>query len=181
MGEQPRGFDWGPPSNGGGDTLRELGVYVFLALLLLGGGWVLIDSTGREAETAGYSQPEPAVGGVASMAREPVGRPSPGRKDSGVSTVVIPSKPVAALRPTEEIMPKRFFMIQLGAYGDEESARAAYQKLAGLGFKGSISLPDEQFELYRVVMGPFTSEPEAESLARKLNELEFPCFVIESL
>lgn len=71
-------------------------------------------------------------------------------------------------------------MVQSGAFGDEESARTFYLKLKDLGFNVSMALPDEQFEMYRILLGPFQSEKEAESKARRLNELDFPSFVIES-
>ena len=74
-----------------------------------------------------------------------------------------------------------FVAFQLGAFGDEESARLVYEKLKSLGYQGSIVLPSEQNELYRLVIGPFKTEKEADAISRKLNELDFPSFVIESL
>jgi cell division septation protein DedD len=175
MSNAKRDFDWGPPAETGSESFGEFWVYLFLGLLLIGGGWLLLSTSSREMpnttteeETASATPSLFSGSAAATVATAP--RPGP-------TTGPVPISP----RAQSEIMPRRFFMIQLGAYGDEEGAREAYQKLSTLGFKASISLPDEQFELYRLLMGPFNSEAEAESLARKLNELEFPCFVIESL
>lgn len=166
MSDERKGFDWGPPAGAGGDTVKELGVYILLFFLVLGGGWLLIDSTSRGSSRAFIRAEKLSENDVIAD------RPS---ETSGETATQ-----ASMLYSTKEIMPKQFYMIQLGAFGDEESARQSYQRLTKLGFKASIALPDDQYELYRLLMGPFSSEGEADSLARKLNELDFPCFVIES-
>ena len=41
-------------------------------------------------------------------------------------------------------------------------------------------LVDEQFEIYRLVVGPYETEKIAEDKAEQLNEIGFPCFVVEA-
>lgn len=84
--------------------------------------------------------------------------------------------PASALPPAR----KPSFHVQLGAFGDEETAKATFEQVKKKGFDATFLAPDEQFEMYRVTMGPYSEEPEANRIARQLNELDFPCFVIES-
>jgi len=54
------------------------------------------------------------------------------------------------------------------------------KRLSENGMVASLTAPNELYEMYRILMGPFNMEAEAEKTARQLNELDFPCFVIES-
>jgi hypothetical protein len=157
-----RGFDWGPPAGSHTDLFKEWTVYLFLFLLIGGGIWLLIEP-GLGRENKGFPlPPEPAVpAGTTAVPAAPGGQ-----QPAAAPAVSQPQGPV--------------YMIQLGVFGDEESAKLAYQKLKSLGFSGSVALPDDHFEMYRLLVGPFREENEAESMARRLNELDFPCFVIES-
>ncbi|HEY9070296.1 MAG TPA: SPOR domain-containing protein, partial [Candidatus Ozemobacteraceae bacterium] len=90
------------------------------------------------------------------------------------------AKPTVTAGEPVPVVTKPRFHVQLGAFGDEETARSTGDALKKKGFDAAIMAPDDQYEMYRVLMGPFDREDEAEALARKLNELDFPCFVIES-
>lgn len=168
MSQEQRGFDWGPPSSGSAfNATKEWIIYALLAILVGSAGWMLIEWPSRPSSSALPVTADRAEGSGEGTNQTPataVNKP----ESNGTSSAAIDKKSRAV------------FMVQLGAFGDEESARVAYEKVKGLGFSPSISLPDEQYEMYRLLMGPFSHESEAEGMARRLNELDFPCFVIES-
>ena len=164
MSEDQRGFDWGPPTTSHGETFKEWGMYLFLLICIGGGAWLLIGSA------------QQGEGGAGAFSSAPPVETSPVSSPASLSNVVSLASAVAA--PPPKNVP--IFMIQLGVFGDEESAKLSYQKLKSLGYNASIALPDEQYEMFRLLMGPFQTEKEAETISRKLNELDFPCFVIES-
>lgn len=91
------------------------------------------------------------------------------------AVVTSTSKPV---NPSDKNGKKYF--VQLGAFSDEKSAKESYLKLVKLGFFPTMHEPDMDYEIYRVEMGPFDSEQEANDLVDKLNSLEFSSFVVES-
>lgn len=167
MSQEQRGFDWGPPSSGSAfSATKEWIIYALLAILVGSAGWMLIEWPSRPSSSALPMTPDRAEG--------------PGESNTPPTMVVNNSHSNGTSSAALEKKPRAVFMVQLGAFGDEESARVAYEKVKGLGFSPSISLPDEQYEMYRLLMGPFSHESEAEGMARRLNELDFPCFVIES-
>ena len=114
-----------------------------------------IDAGGGGQETTSPSEATPA--------QEPVGQASA----ETAATTIPPRK-----QPS--------FQVQLGAFGDQEAAQATFEQLKAKGFTAQLLLPDDQFEMYRVTMGPYADENEANRIARQLNELDFPCFVIQS-
>lgn len=148
-----RQFDWGPPANGS-DGFKEWLVYFVIIAMLGVGVWVLLDINGQKAV-------------VVSPVKTVV--------NNTVMTLPAPVAPV----PVELAPPARFF-VQLGAFADEASAKEVFAQLTADGFAPTLAAPDEQYEIHRVLVGPFQSEKEAEEKAEKLNALEFQCFVIES-
>ncbi|MGM0599833.1 MAG: SPOR domain-containing protein [Candidatus Rifleibacteriota bacterium] len=155
--EYNRQFDWGPPANSWLDKFKEMLVYlIFIALLALG-AWFLLDVSGKknlEKPLTGTLQSNKVNKDI--KATEQVARPQKEKKTSNIK-----------------------YLVQLGAFASKESAQMAFDALKTEGFSPTLSEPDEQYEIYRVSLGPFSDEAEAEYLAEKLNSLEFHSFVIE--
>ncbi len=146
-----RQFDWGPPSSNAAEGFKEWLVY-FIILALLGGGvWFLLDINGKDPRT---------ISSVLSKTE--------------LSNEKVEAAPVEAVENR-----KGNFVVQLGAFAEEESARETFAKITAAGYKATLSEPDDQYEIYRISVGPFASENEAEVVSEKLNQLEFSCFVIE--
>jgi len=154
-----RQFDWGPPASAG-DGLKEWLLYVLILALLGAGVWVLLDINGQKAPPPVAPQP------VTEVSR-PVEAPLVAPSDQA---------PVQPLQPT---VPDKFY-VQLGAFADEASAREVFNQLTADGFSPTLAVPDEQYEIHRVLVGPFNSESEAEEKAGQLNVLGLHCFVTES-
>ncbi len=154
-----RQFDWGPPASAG-DGLKEWLLYVLILALLGAGVWVLLDINGQKALPAVASRPDTVV-------NRPVEAP-----------VVAPTSEVP-VPPLQTPVSDKFY-VQLGAFADEASAREVFNQLTADGFSPTLAVPDEQYEIHRVLIGPFNSEPEAEEKAGQLNVLGLHCFVTES-
>ncbi|MBF0405962.1 MAG: SPOR domain-containing protein [Candidatus Riflebacteria bacterium] len=154
-----REFDWGPPGDGISDSSRDHIIYavVFLALIAVF-GWVVFDLYFREASPV-----------EAKKAVSPVHE-----KQVPIPAAVAVSEPVSAKAVN------RFFTVQLGAFADLESAGQTLESIQKKGFQASMSVPTEEYEAYKVFLGPFSNEKDAGKVANKLNESDFPCFVIES-
>jgi len=155
----PRRFDWGPPASNTADSFKDWLVYFIIIILLAVGVWTLLDINGRRSE--------PAVSAPRSKA-SPAG--------TTTAKTAVATEPVGADVVTQ---PEQHFYVQLGAFADEASAREVFNQLEAENFGPTLAEPDEQFEIYRIFVGPFTSETAAEDVAEKLNVLEFNCFVIE--
>ncbi|NLI78615.1 MAG: SPOR domain-containing protein [Candidatus Riflebacteria bacterium] len=163
----PRQFDWGPTAESGFEGAKEWAVYALLLALLAVCGWFLLDLD--KAPPAPAPLPDVAV-------TIPLTPPAPPTTASPATSRPTPTPAAAVAPPPEEPT----FFVQLGAFGDEDSARLAQERAAARGFVASLTIPNEQYEMYRLMLGPFRQEAEAERTARQLNELDFPCFVIES-
>ena len=152
-----RQFDWGPPANSWLDRFKEMLVYLIFVALLALGAWFLLDINSENipqkplTETFQSNKLNKEV-----KLNKPVNKPKKEQKSSGIK-----------------------YLVQLGAFASKESAQMAYDALNEEGFSPTLSEPDEQYEIYRVSLGPFSDEAEAEYLAEKLNSLEFHSFVIE--
>gem|GEM_PF-725675 len=168
-----RQFDWGPSSENSHDSIKEWGVYCSVAFLLAVCGWFLLDL--EKAPHTGSS----SIGPISETLTQPSNSPG-----SASSPAISQSDPHLANQTaavsTEESGVTSAFFVQLGAFGDEDSAGLAMKRLSENGMVASLTAPNEQYEMYRILMGPFNMEAEAEKTARQLNELDFPCFVIES-
>lgn len=156
-----RQFDWGPPTNNSTDNAKEWLVY-FAVLLLLGGGvWILLDINGN---------------GKGKSTTTPQAKTVTNQSAPTDSTTIAESSRM----PTKAIVASNFF-VQLGAFADAESAREVYEQMTQEGFSPTLAEPDHQYEIFRIFVGPFVSEAEADLKAQQLNELGFTCFVSESL
>ncbi len=153
-----RQFDWGPPA-GAGDGLKEWLLYFVIMVLLGSGVWVLLDINGQKAAPAKGHVDVPAARSAAP------GVPAPMAQQQ-----VVPAPAV----------PKSRFHVQLGAFADEASAKEVFNQLAADGFSPTLAVPDEQYEIHRVLVGPFDTEQEAEEKAGQLNAIGLHCFVTES-
>ncbi len=154
-----RQFDWGPPASPAGDTFKDWLVYLVILVLLSGGVWALLDINGRNEDFV------PSVAPMRTVAS---------------STAAVASAPVNIESPTPvAVAPVAKFFVQLGAFPDEASAREIFNQLETEGFAPTLAEPDEQFEIYRIFVGPYPAEAAAEDVAEKLNAIDFHCFVIE--
>lgn len=155
-----RQFDWGPPANAG-DGVREWLVYFVIIILLGAGVWILLDINGAKA-------PLPAA--PAKVAPATSVNVVAGAGSAGASQPMTAKVQVAAF-------PK--FFVQLGAFADEASAKEVFNQLTTDGFAPTLAPPDDQYEIHRVLVGPFNTEREAEEKAEALNALGLHCFVSE--
>ncbi len=178
-----RSFDWGPPP-AAGESWQDWGIYILLLFLLAGGGMILFSDNhdptppaSRPLTIANHADPAltphtrnhrdlPAATGIGAT---PPASPTPMVGPVGDDDVA--SVAVTAAR----------YEVQLGAFGDEASARETMAAVAAKFKLQTVMLPPGTPEdLYRVVAGPFATETEAERLALRLNAADFPCFVVES-
>lgn len=179
---QNRQFDWGPPVQTG-DSLKEWLVYIFIIVILAIGTWFLMDiNRQKQAKINKAASKIVAVD----------------EKLDAVVSENLSERTMAPLQQTTEVTIKygpesikkkgsvsasskdgKNYYVQIGAFGDEPSAKEIYDLLKKEGIDAKLLQPDEQFEIYRLVVGPFATEELAESKAEKLNAIDFPCFVVE--
>ncbi len=153
--DKQRDFDWGPPGNSFVDSVKEWLLYLFLVLLLIVGAWFLLDINGQ-------------VVPLKSSSMQTMG----GKQQATIKSegpILVP----------EPVNTGRFF-VQLGAFAERKSALEALQAIKDHGYAPNMAEPDSEYEIYRVSLGPYNTESEAEEVAEKLNSLEFHCFVISS-
>jgi hypothetical protein len=153
--DKQREFDWGPPGNSFVDSLKEWLLYLFLVLLLVAGAWFLLDVNGQAVP-------------LKSSSLQTEGGKSDATTQSGGPFLV-----------PEPVNMGRFF-VQLGAFAEKKSALEALQAIKDHGYDPNMAEPDGEYEIYRVSLGPYNTESEAEEIAGKLNSLDFHCFVISS-
>lgn len=156
-----RQFDWGPPANAG-DGVKEWLIYFVIIILLGVGVWVLLDINGAKAPSSA------AATKAASASSSMHVNVSAGKAGS--------TQPVTA--KVQVAAPPKFF-VQLGAFADEASAQEVFNQLTTDGFAPTLAPPDDQYEIHRVLVGPFNTEREAEEKAEALNALGLHCFVSE--
>ena len=168
-----RRFDWCPPVQTG-DGLKEWFIYIIIIAVLSAGIWLLLDINGRKKITKAVKKDEVIVA-VDQKLETFV------PKDLKETTVSQPEKPVATVQPKPAIsVPKKEYYVQIGAFEDEKSANEIYTILKNDKIDAILLNPDEQFEIYRLVVGPYETEKVAEDKAEQLNEIGFPCFVVEA-
>lgn len=164
---QQRQFDWGPPVQTGDGTKEWLTYLVIIAVLSVG-TWFLLDINHKKQ--AGLNEKKQVVTDQKLETVIPHGYND--------ATVAWPSSAVQDI-PAETVSSGRFF-VQIGAFGDEPSANQISEMLKKEGIEATLLKPDEQFEIFRLVVGPFNNEKEAEDKAEQLNAIDFPCFVVEA-
>ena len=170
---EQRRFDWGPPVQAG-DGLKEWLIYIVIIVILILGIWFLLDINSRNKITKAVKKDDIIVS-VDQKLETFV------PKDLKEAPVVQSEKPITAVpaKPADNISSKSFY-VQLGAFSDEKSANEIYDLLRKDNIDALLLKPDEQFEIYRLVVGPYKTEKIAEDKAEQLNEIGFPCFVVEA-
>ena len=171
-----RRFDWGPPVQTG-DGLKEWFIYIIIIAVLGAGIWLLLDVNGRKKITKAVKKDEVIVA-VDQKLDTFVAKDL---KDTTVTQQEKPVEDVKAVKAEPALkMPKKEYYVQIGAFEDEKSANEIYTLLKNEKIDAVLLNPDEQFEIYRLVVGPYETENIAENKAEQLNEIGFPCFVVEA-
>lgn len=71
---------------------------------------------------------------------------------------------------------KSFYFVQCGVFSVKDTAEEEGQKLKRLGYNYTILAPEDDIEIYRLCLGPFKSELEADEAVKKLNSLGYAAF-----
>ena len=187
--EQPnRQFDWGPPVQSG-DSANEWLIYIVIIAVLAVGTWFLVDINKQK-----YSRAENKSSSLVAVDNS-LDSVVPGKdyveapealpeKSSEITEITIKYGPEgiekADSASSSNTSDKSYF-VQIGAFGDENSANEIYGLLKKEGIESTLLRPDEQFEIFRLVVGPFATEEMAEKKAEQLNAIDFPCFVVEAM
>ena len=173
---EQRRFDWGPPVQTG-DGLKEWLVYIVIIVILGLGIWLLLDINGRKKITKAVKKDEVIV-----AVDQKLETFVPKEFKENNNSINNQEKPVAAVeaKPASNAVPRKDYYVQIGAFGDEKSANEIYELLKKEKIDAILLKPDEQFEIYRLVVGPYETETIAEDKAEQLNEIGFPCFVVEA-
>ena len=183
-----RTFDWGPPPEKG-DSLKDVLMYFFIGVVFFGGIYMLLD-TGKKPDYVATENESEEV----SVKKAP-NNVSSYKADNKTLVqqqnyfVKQPQPPEVTKPPVEitykasgveaQFQSKPQFYVQMGAFADEESAKEIYKVLKQTGSDPILKVPDRKNSVYRVLIGPFNSEADADYKAEKLNELDLPCFVVE--
>lgn len=180
-----RGFDWGPPAKSS-DGLKDYLIYLIIVIALGFGIWILFNIREDKASKVYRSVvkqelTKPLQSATQTSAKGPSIEPLVGYNDAKPLHSNAQRAKASGKAPDLEIVfsEKLEFYVQLGAFEDEASASEIYNFLKENDFNPILKAPNEQLEVYRVVVGPFTSEADADYRAEKLNELGLPCFVVE--
>ncbi len=175
---EERRFDWGPPVQSG-DSLKEWLIYLAIIVVLTIGIWLLLDVNSKKKPVKASKKTEIIV--AVDEKVENVIPKEKNIKEEAKSTQSSSNKVVTVQpSPVATSLPKNEFFVQIGAFSDENSANEIYSLLKKESIDATLLKPDEQFEIYRLVVGPYSTEGEAESKAEQLNEIGFPCFVVEA-
>ena len=178
MNEQRR-FDWGPPVQTG-DSLKEWCIYLVIIAVLGVGIWLLLDVNARKKAILLNNNKSKVIVAVDEKVETIV--PKEEKKTTKAPQQVQNQSienSVQAIPAAVESNKSNLF-VQIGAFSDEASANEIYNLLKKENIDATLLKPDEQFEIYRLVVGPYSTENEAESKAEQLNEIGFPCFVVEA-
>lgn len=167
-----RQFDWGPPVKAG-DSFKEWLVYIVIVVVLGIGTWFLLDINDQKRTEKSLKMAKDII--AIDQENESV---TP-KKQINKQQVVEPRKAEVTTPKSVQTVPQKKFFVQIGAFEDEPSANEIYELLKKDNIPAVLLKPDEQFEIFRLVVGPYSTEKEAENKAEQLNEIGFPCFVVE--
>ncbi|MBF0543502.1 MAG: SPOR domain-containing protein [Candidatus Riflebacteria bacterium] len=160
-----REFDWGPPSESVSESWKDYFIYGFFLIFCVLAILLLIDFK--------KEQPFEDQNGSKTDKRQVITNSNSNSIEEVKTIQEITQKP-------KTINSKTLFTVQLGAFVDEETAKKAFSQITTKGYVASMTVPNDEFEMYKVFLGPFSNEKEANKIANELNESDFPCFVIES-
>ena len=115
------------------------------------------------------ARPEPAVPPA------PVPRPAATAAAAPPAQAVAPRPARAASAPQQRYV----WVIQVGAYAQDENAQKALAQVQGLGLEaGAESFESPKGKLMRVRVGPFMRQAEADQAALRIKTLNLPVLVI---
>jgi|UniRef100_UPI0035B0966E cell division protein FtsN len=116
----------------------------------------------------------PARVEAAATAPEPAAAPAPVTQTPAAAT---PPRPATAARKPAPQPQRYVWVVQVGAYAQEENARKALSQVQSLGLEAGAETFGSQ-PLTRVRVGPFTSQAEADRAALRIKSLDLPALVI---
>jgi cell division septation protein DedD len=88
-----------------------------------------------------------------------------------------PAAPATPARATPRV--RYVWVLQVGAYAQEENARRALTQVQSLGLEaGAETFTTTQGQLMRVRVGPFTRQAEAEQAAVRIKSLDLPVLLL---
>lgn len=122
-------------------------------------------------ETKPEAKPEtkPEVKAEAKPAARPASRPDDGAKARALLEGKTPDAAAAAQR----------FVVQVGAFADDEKAREVRQKLEKAGLKTYTHVADtKDGKRTRVRVGPFSTKADADKAAERIKGLELPAAIL---
>lgn len=108
-------------------------------------------------------------------APEPVAAPVPSIQTPAAASA--PSRPAPAVRKPAPPRQTYVWVVQVGAYAQEENARKALAQVQSLGLEAGAETFGSQ-PLTRVRVGPFARQAEAEQAALRIKSLDLPALVI---
>lgn len=129
---------------------------------------------------SGVLAPAPAAASSAPPARQPVAEAAKGSPPppSPAAAKAAPAAPAAPPAPTV-IDAKARFVVQVGAYADEASARTVRQRIERLGLKTYTQEVDVQGQRrIRVRIGPFETQQQASKVLDTLKAANLPGAVL---
>ena len=100
--------------------------------------------------------------------------PAVAATSSAATPAVVPRPATAAKAPA---VPRYVWVIQVGAYAEEENARKALAQVQSLGLEAGAETFGSK-PLTRVRVGPFERQIEAEQAALRIKSLDLPALVI---
>lgn len=107
-------------------------------------------------------------------APEPAAAPAPVTQPPAATT---PPRPAPAARKPAPPRPTYVWVVQVGAYAQEDNARKALAQVQSLGLDAGAESFGSQ-PLTRVRVGPFMSQAEADRAALRIKSLDLPALVI---
>ncbi len=116
----------------------------------------------------------PARVEAAAPAPEPAAAPAPVTQTPAAAP---PPRPAPAARKPAPPPQRYVWVVQVGAYAQEDNARKALAQVQSLGLEAGAETFGSQ-PLTRVRVGPFTSQVEADRAALRIKSLDLPALVI---
>jgi cell division protein FtsN len=116
----------------------------------------------------------PARAEPPASAPEPAAAPAPVTQTPAAATL---PRPAPAARKPAPPRPTYVWVVQVGAYAQEDNARKALAQVQSLGLEAGAESFGSQ-PLTRVRVGPFVRQTEAEQAALRIKSLDLPALVI---
>ena len=133
----------------------------------------------RPGETAGSRAP--AFHPLEKKMLEPHKAAAPKPAEPVVGQAPAPAEKKTTEPPKAAAVQTGDFVLQLGAYREEETAQTVIQRLSGKGYQAQVmtkDLPAKGGKWYRVRIGRFKNREEAEKMAKRLEQDGFQSIII---